>query len=68
VNGAAGRQAVSAHRNSKRHSAGRFVPLSGDFMIELALTCLIGLIGSATLVGFWMLRAVRPRLALHRER
>jgi hypothetical protein len=37
-------------------------------MIELMVTCLIGVVGSTAIVGFWMFRAVRPRVALHRER
>jgi hypothetical protein len=41
---------------------------SGDFMIELWITCAIGFLGSAVIVGLWMLRAVRPQVAIHRER
>jgi hypothetical protein len=32
------------------------------------LTCLIGLSAGSAVIVLWMLRAVRPRVALHRER
>jgi hypothetical protein len=36
-------------------------------MIELMLTCLIGLSAGSAVIALWMFRAVSPRVALHRE-